>query len=430
MLNPVKINNPKARNPRVLVAPLDWGLGHATRCIPIIKELLNQKCEVIIAAIGAQKAILQGEFPSLTFVELPGYDIIYDKNRALTMLRLIKAIPKILIRIKRERAWLSRFIALMKPDLVISDNRYGLALPGVFCVFVTHQLRIRTSFGRLADALLQRMNYRLIGHFSRCWVPDTEAGEGLAGALSHPARMPGITTKYIGWLSRFGKISQQVEQVSRDPMDNVSPGSDPNGVDTADTDRQVDAPDLLILLSGPEPQRTLLEARIIAQAGGGMPAHSPGHPCHMVLVRGLPAGGPALPHIPPGLTAYDHLPAAELGSLMRKARLIVARSGYSTVMDLARLGKRALLIPTPGQSEQEYLGPFLAARGRALCVKQSAFSLHEALSLAREGFTQTKAPGSGEPPKVPGAAPMEPEGRLLATEIATVLAMLAMEVQI
>ena len=115
---------------------------------------------------------------------------------------------------------------------------------------------------------------------------------------------------------------------------------------------------------------------------------------------------------------------------MRKARLIVARSGYSTVMDLARLGKRALLIPTPGQSEQEYLGPFLAARGRALCVKQSAFSLHEALSLAREGFTQTKAPGSGEPPKVPGAAPMEPEGRLLATEIATVLAMLAMEVQI
>jgi hypothetical protein len=430
LLNPVKINNPKARNPRVLVAPLDWGLGHATRCIPIIKELLNQKCEVIIAAIGAQKAILQGEFPSLTFVELPGYDIIYDKNRALTMLRLIKAIPKILIRIKRERAWLRQFMARVNPDLVISDNRYGLALPGVFCVFVTHQLRIRTSFGRFADALLQRMNYRLIGHFSRCWVPDTEAGEGLAGALSHPARMPGITTKYIGWLSRFGKISQQDEQLSRDPndadpMDNVSPGSDP-----ADTDRQADAPDLLILLSGPEPQRTLLEARIIAQAGGGMPERSPGHPCHIVLVRGLPTGGPALPHIPPGLTAYDHLPAAELEALMRKARLIVARSGYSTVMDLARLGKRALLIPTPGQSEQEYLGPFLAARGRAFCVKQSAFSLREALSLAGEGFTRAKVPGSGELPKVPGVEPVEPEGRLLATEIRAVLAILAMEVQI
>jgi UDP-N-acetylglucosamine transferase subunit ALG13 len=400
---PVKINNPNARNPRVLVAPLDWGLGHATRCIPIIKELLNQKCEVVIGAIGAQKAILQGEFPSLTFIELPGYDIVYDKNRALTLLRLIEAIPKILIRIKRERAWLRQFSALEKLDLVVSDNRYGLALPGVFCVFVTHQLRIRTSFGRLADALLQRINYRLIGHFSRCWVPDIEAGDGLAGALSHPARMPGITTKYIGSLSRFGKISQSGDE---------------------------DGPDLLILLSGPEPQRSLLEAKVMAQAGGDMSTHSRGRLCRIVLVRGLPAGGPALPNIPPALTAYDHLPAAELESLMRKAKLIVARSGYSTVMDLARLGKRALLIPTPGQPEQEYLGNFLAGKGSAFCVKQSAFSLREALSLAAERTTQMVAPEPGVEPKGSGMSPVEPEGWLLETEIGAVLAILAMKVQI
>ena len=380
MPTPPKINNPKARNPRVLVAPLDWGLGHATRCVPIIKELLNQKCEVIIASSGAQKAILKGEFPLLTFVELPGYDMIYDKNRALTLLRLIGAIPKILIRIKREKAWLSRFLALEEPDLVVSDNRYGLALPGVVCIFVTHQLRIRTSFGRLADALLQRMNYRFIGHFSRCWVPDMEADDGLAGVLSHPAQLPGITTKYIGWLSRFGKISQSDERVNRDPND----------------------PELLILLSGPEPQRTLLEASIMAQAGAVA--------CRMVLVRGLPAGGPALPNIPPGLTAYDHLPAVELEPLMRKARLIVARSGYSTVMDLARLGRRALLIPTPGQPEQEYLGPFLAGKELAFCVKQSAFSLRESLSLARKEVTVM--------------ASSEPEGSLLEAEIRAVLALL------
>jgi hypothetical protein len=376
---PVKINNPKARNPRVLVAPLDWGLGHATRCIPIIKELLNQKCEVIIAAVGAQKAILQAEFPSLTLIEIPGYDIRYDKNRALTMLRLIGAIPKILIRIKQEKAWLKRFSASEKPDLVISDNRYGLALPGVFCVFMTHQLRIKTSLGRLADALLQRMNYRLIGHFSRCWVPDIEVGDGLAGALSHPARLPGIPTKYIGWLSRFGKISQQYRGVGAPIKD----------------------PELLILLSGPEPQRSLLEAGIMAQAGGDTG--------NIVLVRGLPEGGPALVDIPPGLTVYDHLPAVELESLMRRSRLVVARSGYSTVMDLARLGKRALLIPTPGQPEQEYLGPFLAGKGRAVCVKQSAFSLRESLALARQNEE--------------GMIVSEPEGGL-ETEIRTVLAML------
>jgi hypothetical protein len=376
---PVKINNPKARNPRVLVAPLDWGLGHATRCIPIIKELLNQKCEVIIAAVGVQKAILQAEFPSLTFIEIPGYDIRYDKNRALTMLRLIGAIPKILIRIKQEKAWLKRFSALEKPDLVISDNRYGLALPGVFCVFMTHQLRIRTSFGWLADELLQRMNYRLIRHFSRCWVPDIEAGDGLAGALSHPAKLPGIPTTYIGCLSRFGKNSQQHRGVN-------APLNDP---------------ELLIMLSGPEPQRSLLEAGIMAQAGGDAGK--------IVLVRGLPEGGPALADIPPGLTVYDHLPAAELESLMRRSRLVVARSGYSTVMDLARLGKRALLIPTPGQPEQEYLGPFLAGKGRAVCVKQSAFSLRESLALARQNAEDVIL--------------SEPEGGL-ETEIRTVLAML------
>ena len=306
--------------------------------------------------------------------------MIYDKNRALTLLRLIGAIPKILIRIKREKAWLSRFLALEEPDLVVSDNRYGLALPGVVCIFVTHQLRIRTSFGRLADALLQRMNYRFIGHFSRCWVPDMEADDGLAGVLSHPAQLPGITTKYIGWLSRFGKISQSDERVNRDPND----------------------PELLILLSGPEPQRTLLEASIMAQAGAVA--------CRMVLVRGLPTGGPALPNIPPGLTAYDHLPAVELEPLMRKARLIVARSGYSTVMDLARLGRRALLIPTPGQPEQEYLGPFLAGKELAFCVKQSAFSLRESLSLARKEVTVM--------------ASSEPEGSLLEAEIRAVLALL------
>ena len=382
---PVKINNPKARNPRVLVAPLDWGLGHATRCIPIIKELLNQKCEVIVAAVGAQKAILQAELPSLTFMELPGYEVSYDKNRALTILRLVGAIPKILIRIKREKAWLKRFSASEQPDLVISDNRYGLALPGIFCIFITHQLRIRTSFGRLADGLLQRMNYRFIGHFSRCWVPDIESGDGLAGALSHPSALPGIPTKYIGWLSRFGKISQHY----------CGEGAPP------------DDPELLIVLSGPEPQRSLLEATIIAQAGADAGS--------IVLVRGLPAGGgPMLASIPPDLTVYDHLPAARLESLMRRARLVVARSGYSTVMDLARLGKRALLIPTPGQPEQEYLGPFLAGIGRAVCVKQSAFSLRESLAMARRDPEGMMMP--------------EPEGGLEA-EIRTVLALLPLGTQ-
>src|ERR1700678_2907239 len=131
---------------KVLVAPLDWGLGHATRCIPIIKELTNQGCTVIIAAGGAQKEVLQEEFPDLSFVEMPGFWIKYGKNRAFTLLKLIFTIPKILIAIKRDNEWLRRFASLEGLDVVISDNRYGLYGAGVFSVFMTHQLAIRSSF--------------------------------------------------------------------------------------------------------------------------------------------------------------------------------------------------------------------------------------------------------------------------------------------
>jgi Glycosyltransferase family 28 C-terminal domain len=365
----VKINNPADTNPRVLVAPLDWGLGHATRCIPIIKELINQRCEVIIATFGAQKTLLLGEFPSLTFVDLPGYRIKYDKNRALTILRLMSAIPKILIRIKRERAWLRRFAVREGVDLVISDNRYGLAAPGIFCVLVTHQLLIKTPFGRLADKVLQRINYHILRRFSRCWVPDIEGsplagersvGSGLAGELSHPSKMPAISTRYIGLLSRFGNQPDA-------------------GIDL----------ELLVLLSGPEPQRTLLEKRILAQAAAC--------PCELVIVRGLPAGGEKLVGIRPGIVVHDHLPAVELERLIRRAGFVIARPGYSTVMDLARLGKRALLIPTPGQSEQEYLGPYLAGKGWAAWVRQGDFSLAEAVWRGRgEGAAAWPTEQSGE----------------------------------
>jgi predicted glycosyltransferase len=342
---PSKINNPDAKVLKVLVAPLDWGLGHATRCIPIINELLSQGCTVILAADGAQKALLQEEFPTLNFVQIPGYGIKYGKNRAFTLLRLIMSIPKILIRIKQENAWLRGFASRERPDLVISDNRYGLYLPGIVSVFMTHQLTIGTSFGGVADRLLQRVNYRAIRRFTLCWVPDVSGEEiALAGKLSHPWKMPLVPTRYIGWLSRFGKGVEDGEGAGR--------------------------VDLLVLLSGPEPQRTLLEKMILAQAAGCG--------CQIVLVRGLPKGGRAVA-VPPGIFVYDHLAARELESLIRRSSVVLARPGYSTVMDLARLGKKAIFIPTPGQTEQEYLGSYLAEKGLAVCMGQDRFSLKGAL---------------------------------------------------
>lgn len=359
------------------MAPLDWGLGHATRCIPVIKELLNQRCVVIIAASGSRRALLAAEFPSLIFEEIPDYGIKYGKNRALTIFRLIFSLPKILIRVKQEKAWLRQFCSRESPDLVISDNRYGLYDPRVPSVFITHQLLIRTPFGVMADRLVQLLNYPAIRHFSRCWVPDEQDdGASLAGGLSHPLKKPAIPLRYIGWLSRFGAAD-------------MAPVSLPADAETSGPERMpLPTPvDLLVLLSGPEPQRTLLEKTLLEQVAGlGI---------HVTLVRGLPGRGKfdlpggsggtlGLPVLPSNIEVFDHLPALLLERQMKSARLILARAGYSTIMDLMRLGKKAILIPTPGQTEQEYLGSYLAGRGWAYCMEQNGFSLADALSKVRE----------------------------------------------
>ena len=373
MTTPEKINNSLRKTNRILLAPLDWGLGHATRCIPIIKELLNQKCEVWIAASGAQRTLLEEEFPSLPFVEIPGYNIKYGKNRAFTLLKIVGAIPKILIRIKREKSWLRQFLTTQEFDAVISDNRYGLHAPGIFSVFITHQLHIRTPFGRMTDALLQRLNYRAIQRFSLCWIPDQEGAGSLAGGLSHPDRLPVIPLRYIGILSRF----------ERSPAGQVlsSPSGLLSGQATAPPSMYAAPCDLLILLSGPEPQRTIFEKKILDQL--------PSYPGNTILVRGLPGSAasllsPAATAISASLRVYNHLPAGELNTVLNGAEIVLARTGYSTVMDLLKLGKKAILVPTPGQTEQEYLGAWLSEKKMVVHMEQSAFSLLDAMAIARD----------------------------------------------
>lgn len=352
---------------KVLVAPLDWGLGHATRCIPIIKELINQGCTVIIAAGGAQKAILQEEFPDLSFVEVPGFRLEYGKNRAFTLAKIIFAAPKILIGIKRENEWLRRFAGIEGIDLVISDNRYGL-YGGRFSVFMTHQLAIRSSMGAAVDWMLRRINYSYIRRFSLCWVPDAAGPENLAGKLSHPRKMPSVPLRYIGWLSRLAAVA-------------AAPAEDGTSVREGN-----EAFDLLILLSGPEPQRTILEKMVIAQVSAEMGK--------VALVRGLPKAAGAL-EVTAGVTVFDYLGAEELARVIGRSRLVLARSGYSTVMDLVRLGRRAVYIPTPGQPEQEYLGMYLAGRGLGLCVRQQELALKGAIARAESLVEVGPAPEEG-----------------------------------
>jgi uncharacterized protein (TIGR00661 family) len=336
--NPVKINNSKEK-PLLLISPLDWGFGHTTRCIPIIRQLLESDCSVLVACNSKQRALLQPEFPMVDYLQLEGYNLNYSNSGLFTYLSIIFQIPKILIRIKRENRWLSGCIRKYKIDAVISDNRFGLYSNQVACVFITHQLSVKTGLGKIADLIIQKINYYFINRFSICWVPDFEGHINVAGALSHPHRFPRIHLNYLGCLSRFKKCTPSTFQY-----------------------------DLLVILSGPEPQRSILEKIIFAEL-----VHFQGS---AAVVRGVLHEENNLPSSRQR-TIINYATTEALNALICASALVIGRAGYSTVMDLIKLKKKSVLIPTPGQMEQQYIAGFLSGKKLAYVVHQNNFSLRQ-----------------------------------------------------
>lgn len=319
-------------------------MGHATRCIPLIRYLLQQQTEVIVAAEGKIALILSEAFPGIRIVPLKGYRIRYSKSRAFFALNIIFQLPKILLAIRNERKWLEKLIEQEQIQAVISDNRFGLHNKKISCVFITHQLHIKTNFV-FTDAIVQKLNYHFINRFRECWVPDDEGADNLAGELSHPVSMPSVPVRYLGVLSRFKKVDQLTKYTAA------------------------------IILSGPEPQRTIFESVILQQL------KDVAQP--VVMVRGLPEENHLLKKNFPNLTVFNHLNADELSAIMQQSEIVIARSGYSTVMDLAAIQKKSVLVPTPGQTEQEYLARYLFEKKLCVSVSQKDFQLGDALAQAQ-----------------------------------------------
>ncbi len=334
---------PFPRKLKILVAPLDWGLGHTTRCIPVIRTLLKYGVEVIIAGDKVQEKVLATEFPGVRFLFLEGYGVAYSSSRKGFLWKMIRQAPHIAAIVKRENSWLKEMIRREKIDGVISDNRLGLSTRSVPCVFITHQLRIQTGLGHWADNIAQLLNYRYVNRFSRVWVPDFEGTQNLAGVLSHPSSMPRSIVSYVGALTR---------------VNNPSFVNQEGGI--------------LFIFSGPEPQRSILEQTILAQLKY---VQQP-----VTIIRGKPLQQ-HLPQID-GVTVYNHLSVTEMEPIMRSAALIVCRSGYSSVMDINELRQRSVLIPTPGQTEQEYLAAYLMKNRFAISADQSNLNLRQLVELA------------------------------------------------
>lgn len=327
---------------KVLVAPLDWGLGHATRCIPVINKLLANSCTVFIAAEGAVKTLLQNEFPQLQILPIKGYNISYSRQKWWLPFKMFLQIPKIKAAIKYENQWLEKIIEEHEIDIVISDNRFGLYNKNVYCIYITHQLLIKTG-NRFLEKLLQKKNYRYINRFNECWVPDNEKENILAGELSHPEKMPLIKTVYIGPLSRFEK--REEEKIYN----------------------------LLIILSGPEPQRSILEKIILHQAVNSKK--------NILLVKGRPDEKQTATQRN-NLTIVNHLSSTELNKALQQSKMVICRSGYSSIMDLYAIKQNAILIPTPGQTEQEYLAKWLMNKRLFYSVPQKNFEMKKAIREA------------------------------------------------
>lgn len=292
----------------ILVCPLDWGLGHATRCVPLIQQFLEEGHQVIIGADKNPLAFLQQEFPQLKSVIIPGYEIEYDEKGS--SLKLFYESVKFYTFIKKEKQFIDRFLLENKIDMIVSDNRYGLYSDKVESVIVTHQLYPKAPIG---EKLLHQKIEQLLSNFNEVWIPDYKEPKNLSGDLAHfkPFEQK---HQFIGALSRF-EIPLELPNIEYD---------------------------LCAVISGPEPQRAIFEKLILTQINR--------HNLKAIVVRGLPNDNSINEAF-----IFNHLSTDKLQEYIMKSRLVVCRSGYSSIMDLTVLGKKALLIPTPGQTEQEYL---------------------------------------------------------------------------
>ena len=325
---------------RILITPLNWGLGHATRCMPIINELLAQEAEVVIATDGRAFHLLKKEYPTLEILQLPPYDITYRTNNML--FNIAPQLLKIVRAIIQERKVIQKIIIEKKIDAIISDNRFGCISWSIPSVFITHQVHIKIP-NILLQYFVKAFNLSFIKQYDVCWIPDFEdETESLSGSLS---RSKGLKKfQYLGALTRMKYFEPQKQY------------------------------DVLIVLSGPEPQRTFLEEELTRQAKSLS--------VKTLLIKGKTDEINKIDCFD-HLTVQNFMTAKDLNQAILASDIIVTRSGYSTIMDLAVLGKKAILIPTPGQTEQEYLAKRFEQRGIYHHQNQGEINLKAALEKVR-----------------------------------------------
>lgn len=334
----------------ILISALDWGMGHASRCVPIIRKLVSEKKHIYIAGSEQQIIFFKLYFHnSVQYLICPSYKIRYSKKLPL-LFKVIIQLPRIIITKRKEHRWLKKAVRENNIDLIISDNRFGMYNSNVKSIYITHQLNIKSG---TPFQFAIKWHVKTMNAFTEVWIPDSK--DGISGELTFPAPKLQTKIKFIGPLSALKKAGLK-------KIDNR----------------------ILVLLSGPEPQREILESKLLELLPRIESAKE------IFVVRGSFTTIKDKP-IDSKIRIIDFAQGDELSTLIEEAEIIICRSGYSSLMDLCLFESSAVLIPTPGQSEQEYLAERMNQKFKIPFLHQKA--LHEkSLENAMEKAKKTRFP--------------------------------------
>lgn len=304
---------PKYQNREVFVCILNWGLGHATRMIPVIQRLEDEGYKVTMASDGRAQHLLRREFPHLNFINLPGYKVKYPFKSMFVNLMI--QWPRVVLATIREYFVIRKYARQIKPALIISDNRYGCFYRPALNICVTHQVNPLTG-SKLFNHLGARASRLLLSNFDKVWIPDDPGFGPLNGVM---VSSPPSHARFIGFISRLRAF----------------PAHDKAKVD------------ILTIISGPEPARTRFEVALIQQLVRS--------PWTFKIVRGKTEGFNKWHTISENGQMIDFLTSQDMQKELSQTKVVISRSGYTSLMDYLVLGVKALIVPTPGQYEQEYL---------------------------------------------------------------------------
>jgi hypothetical protein len=321
----------------ILISPLHWGTGHATRIQALARELKKRGHRIIIASPPALHKIFDSSlYDEITCIWSPR--VSYPRFLPLYLGVLVQ-LPLLFAAFLYD-SYMSRvLIRRYDIDILISDNRFGMRGRKVHSIFVTHQPRVIVPYPfAFAGSAVSAIHRWVASGYDECWIPDLPGTANLSGLLSHECRLP-PATRYIGILSRFSPAAKDTEPCAGNAGETGRPGSGSS------------QPFTLAIMSGPEPQRSILEKIIISQKDK--------LPGRLVIVAGSP--GERTGDTAEGVTRHDWLDGTSLRRLMCDAGFIICRPGYSTIMDLFALDRTACLVPTPGQPEQEYLAGYMSS---------------------------------------------------------------------